>query len=54
MPVTPERLERARSELDAVVEAVAARHREELAPAIERVWFIGISSPATSCSLRKG
>ncbi len=42
LPVTPQTLESARGCLDAVLDAVAARFREELAPAIERVWTAGV------------
>ncbi len=44
LPVTPEGLARARDRLDAVLDAVAERHREELAPAIDRVWEDGVAS----------
>ncbi len=38
LPVTPGHLETARVHLDAVLERVAARYRDQLAPAIDRVW----------------
>jgi len=44
LPVGSERLPRARAILDEVLDAVAARHRDELAPAIERVWHDGVAS----------
>jgi ATP-dependent helicase/nuclease subunit B len=37
-------LEAARERLDDVLDEVAARHREELAPAIDRVWEDGIAA----------
>jgi ATP-dependent helicase/nuclease subunit B len=42
--VRPGNLDSARRELDAVVTEVAARYRDELAPAIERVWTDGIAA----------
>jgi CRISPR/Cas system-associated exonuclease Cas4 (RecB family) len=44
LPVTPERLPAARDQLDGVLDAVAARYCDELAPAIERVWRDGVES----------
>jgi ATP-dependent helicase/nuclease subunit B len=44
LPVRPGTLERARRELDAILAEVAARYRDELAPAIDRVWGDGISA----------
>jgi RecB family exonuclease len=44
LPLSPDNLEAARARLDRVLDEVAARHRELLAPAIERVWDDGISS----------
>jgi len=44
LPIRPDRLERALSELDAVIAEVAARYHDEFAPAIERVWLDGIAS----------
>jgi CRISPR/Cas system-associated exonuclease Cas4 (RecB family) len=44
LPVRPGTLDRAQSELDAVIVEVAGRYRDELAPAIERVWLDGIAS----------
>jgi RecB family exonuclease len=43
LPVTAATLPRARELLDRVLDAVAARHRDELAPAIERVWVDGVA-----------
>jgi ATP-dependent helicase/nuclease subunit B len=42
LPIREDRLERAQHELDAVMAAVVDRYRDELAPAIERVWLDGI------------
>ena len=47
LPVSPETLERARVLLDRELDAVAARHRDELAPAIARVWDDAIVSIRT-------
>jgi ATP-dependent helicase/nuclease subunit B len=44
LPVVAENLERALKRLDSALDQVAARWREELAPAIERVWLDGIES----------
>ena len=44
LPVTPQNLRRARELLDAVLDRVAARTRDELAPAIERVWEDSVGS----------
>ena len=44
LPVRAPRLDAARARLDAVLDRVAARYRDELAPAIERVWADGIAS----------
>ncbi len=44
LPVTPARLEAARNHLDTVLEKVAARFADDLAPAIERVWRDGVQS----------
>jgi hypothetical protein len=44
LPVRPDNLEAARTALDAVLDDVAGRRREELAPAVERVWQSGIDS----------
>jgi RecB family exonuclease len=44
LPVTRARLEDARARLDRVIDAVAARYRDELAPAIDRVWQDGVES----------
>ncbi len=42
LPLTAQNLTDAQQQLDELLEGVAARHREELAPAIERVWNDGI------------
>jgi len=44
LPVAPATLGAASALLDATLDEVAARWREELAPAIERVWLDGIES----------
>lgn len=44
LPVTPATLDHARARLDRVLDKVAARYKDELAPAIERVWEDGIAS----------
>lgn len=44
LPVRPHNLAESRETLDRVLDAVATRTREELAPAIERVWESGIDS----------
>jgi ATP-dependent helicase/nuclease subunit B len=44
LPVRPGNLEHARSELDAILSEIAARYRDELAPAIDRVWEDGIAA----------
>jgi CRISPR/Cas system-associated exonuclease Cas4 (RecB family) len=44
LPVTGERLEAARKQLDQVLDEVAARYHEQLVPAIERVWEVGVAS----------
>lgn len=44
VPLAREELPALRDRLDEVVERVAARHCEQLAPAIERVWDDGIAS----------
>ncbi len=44
LPVTPARLDAAWAHLDGVLEKVAARFADDLAPAIERVWRDGVSS----------
>ncbi len=43
LPVTPGILDAARAELDAVLTEVAERHREDLAPAIPKVWEDGVA-----------
>jgi len=44
LPITRENLDSARSRLDTVLARTAERYRDELAPAIERVWKDGIDS----------
>jgi ATP-dependent helicase/nuclease subunit B len=44
LPVRPENLDAARSRLDDALDRVAARYRDELFPAIDRVWNDGIAS----------
>ena len=44
LPVRPNNLERAWRKLDTVIVEVAARYRDELAPAIERVWEDGVAA----------
>jgi CRISPR/Cas system-associated exonuclease Cas4 (RecB family) len=44
LPVTEQNLEQAREALDAVIDDVAARYKDDLSPAIERVWDDGIAS----------
>jgi RecB family exonuclease len=44
LPVTGDRLEAAREQLDQVLDEVAARYHEQLVPAIERVWEVGVAS----------
>src|SRR5262249_56990992 len=44
LPVTTDRLGAARNHLDTVLEKVAAKFKDDLAPAIERVWRDGRQS----------
>ncbi|HEX4450438.1 MAG TPA: PD-(D/E)XK nuclease family protein [Kofleriaceae bacterium] len=44
LPVRAPQLDSARARLDGVLDRVAARYRDDLAPAIERVWADGIAS----------
>jgi ATP-dependent helicase/nuclease subunit B len=44
LPVAPNNLAQAYLELDEVIAAVAARYRDELAPAIERIWENGVTA----------
>jgi RecB family exonuclease len=44
LPVTGARLDTARELLDQVLETVTIRYHEDLAPAIERVWEVGVES----------
>ncbi|HLX36193.1 MAG TPA: PD-(D/E)XK nuclease family protein [Candidatus Binataceae bacterium] len=44
LPITPANLEAAQAELEHLVDEVAERWRDELAPAIERVWRDGIDA----------
>jgi RecB family exonuclease len=43
LPVRPDNLTRARDLVDDILDAVAARYRDQLAPAIPRVWDDGIN-----------
>lgn len=43
LPVTPEELAPAQAILDEVLDQVAEKYRDDLAPAIERVWLDGIA-----------
>ncbi len=44
LPVTPNQLDAAQGTLDDVLERVAARYHDELAPAIERVWLDAVGT----------
>jgi RecB family exonuclease len=44
LPVTAGNVERVREELDRVLDRVAERYRDELAPAIDRVWKDGVEA----------
>ena len=44
LPVTPANLEQVRSRLEDALDAVAGRYRDDLAPAIDRVWEDGIAA----------
>jgi ATP-dependent helicase/nuclease subunit B len=44
LPITPPSLSDAHTRLDRILDRVAAAYRDELAPAIERVWMDGIDS----------
>jgi CRISPR/Cas system-associated exonuclease Cas4 (RecB family) len=44
LPVRPENLTLAREQLDGTLDRVASRYREELAPAIARVWDDGVAA----------
>ncbi|MEN8183448.1 MAG: PD-(D/E)XK nuclease family protein, partial [Myxococcota bacterium] len=44
LPVTADRLRGAQALLDEVLDRVAQRHHDDLAPAIERVWADGVAS----------
>jgi ATP-dependent helicase/nuclease subunit B len=44
LPVRPGNLKWARSHLDVVIAEVAARYRDDLAPAIDRVWDDGVAA----------
>jgi hypothetical protein len=44
LPVTPASLETARGMMESILETAAARYRDDLAPAIERVWEDGVAS----------
>jgi ATP-dependent helicase/nuclease subunit B len=43
LPVRPNNLYHAHQELDAIIGEVAARYRDDLAPAIDRVWEDGVA-----------
>lgn len=43
LPVTPDNLEHALGRMEEILDAVAKRYQEDLAPAIERVWQEGIA-----------
>ena len=42
LPVDPANLDAARARLDEILDQVASRYRDELAPAIDRVWDDGV------------
>jgi CRISPR/Cas system-associated exonuclease Cas4 (RecB family) len=44
LPVRPDNLESARAHLDEVLDEVAGRYRDDLAPAIDRVWDDGVAA----------
>jgi RecB family exonuclease len=44
LPLEPAKFGEAREQLDSTLDEVAAHHREELAPAIDRVWDDGVAS----------
>jgi RecB family exonuclease len=44
LPVRPSNLREAQERLDAIVADVAARYRDDLAPAIDRVWEDGVAA----------
>jgi ATP-dependent helicase/nuclease subunit B len=44
LPVRPRNLDRAWQKLDTVIAEVAARYRDDLAPAIDRVWEDGVAA----------
>jgi ATP-dependent helicase/nuclease subunit B len=44
LPVRPNNLYHAHQELDAIIGEVAARYRDDLAPAIDRVWEDGVAA----------
>ena len=44
LPVAPSNLAQAYLDLDEIIAAVSARYRDELAPAIERVWENGVAA----------
>ena len=44
LPITPAKLDAARGALDEVLDEVAARYKDQLAPAIERVWEDGVAA----------
>ena len=44
LPVRPSNLQQAQQRLDAVIAEVAARYKDDLAPAIDRVWEDGVAA----------
>src|SRR5437762_275014 len=44
LPVRPSNLDRAQQRLDAIIAEVAAHYRDDLAPAIDRVWEDGVAA----------
>jgi hypothetical protein len=44
LPVRPSNLHRAQQQLDGIIAEVAARYRDDLAPAIDRVWEDGVAA----------
>src|SRR4029077_6012649 len=47
LPVRPSHLDRAWQKLDTIIAEVATRYREDLAPAIDRVWEDGVARVPT-------
>jgi ATP-dependent helicase/nuclease subunit B len=44
LPVRPSNLQQAQQRLDAVIAEVAARYKDDLAPAVDRVWEDGVAA----------